>query len=87
MAKIEVIGILATVAVSAGWVPQVVRGYRRKSLDDLSWIMMAIFAAGSILWLSYGYLILDFYVTLTNAIILSLIIILSLMKVNYHHRK
>jgi MtN3 and saliva related transmembrane protein len=50
------LGILATVAgiiILAGWVPQIIKGYRTKKLDDISKYLMILIAVGAFLWILY----------------------------------
>ena len=40
-----VIGILAGILILSGWVPQIVKGYKTKKLEDVSaYLMILIFA-------------------------------------------
>ena len=51
------LGILATVAgiiILAGWVPQIIKGYRTKMLKDVSKYLMILITVGAFLWILYG---------------------------------
>ena len=56
-----VIGILAGILILSGWVPQIVRGYKTKKLDDVSQYLMILIFIGAALWLVYGMALDDVY--------------------------
>jgi len=49
-----IIGIVAGILILSGWVPQIVRGYKTKRLNDVSAYLMILIFAGAALWLVYG---------------------------------
>ena len=49
-----VIGIVAGILILSGWVPQIVRGYKTKRLNDVSPYLMILIFAGAVLCLIYG---------------------------------
>ena len=57
-----VIGIIAGILILSGWVPQIVKGYRSKKLDDVSPYLMILIFAGAVLWLIYGIALDDVYI-------------------------
>lgn len=51
---VEIIGLVAAVLTTSGFVPQVYKTWRTKDVGGLSlWMYMALFA-GTVLWLIYG---------------------------------
>lgn len=60
------LGLLAGTITSSGFLPQIVRGYRTKKLDDVSYWMPLVLAIGMSLWLAYGLIINDFAIIATN---------------------
>ncbi|MCF6157186.1 MAG: HAMP domain-containing protein [wastewater metagenome] len=50
----SIIGIIAALCSSIGFIPQIVQGIRTKSLADVSPLMVAITLLSSSLWLFYG---------------------------------
>jgi MtN3 and saliva related transmembrane protein len=48
------VGLLAAVLTTGSWIPQLVRVWRTRSTDDLSWGYLGTFAVGVFLWLLYG---------------------------------
>lgn len=56
-AALEIFGLVAGAVTSMGFVPQLIRGYRTKKLDDVSYYMPVVLAFGMTLWFIYGYLL------------------------------
>jgi len=61
-----VLGILAGAMTSSGYVPQIVKGWRSKRMDDLSLLMPAILGIGMFLWLLYGIHMQDIAIIVAN---------------------
>lgn len=66
------IGLLAGSLTTAGFVPQIIKGYRTKKMDDVSFIMPVVLSAGMLLWLFYGIGLNDLPIVLWNAVALTL---------------
>jgi len=77
------LGLLAGSLTTFSFLPQLVRVYRRKSAEDLSYGYLAVFALGISLWLIYGLLLRDIPIILANIVTLSLVISLMVMKFAY----
>ena len=80
------LGILATVAgimILSGWVPQIIKGYRTKKLDDVSKYLMILVAAGAFLWMIYGIEKDDPYIIGVNVAAIVLTMIVLSMKFRY----
>ena len=84
------LGILATVAgimILSGWVPQIIKGYRTKKLDDISKYLMILIAGGAFLWLVYGIEKDDPYIIGVNLAAIVLTMIVLSMKFRYEKFK
>jgi len=84
------LGILATVAgimILSGWVPQIIKGYRTKKLDDISKYLMILIAVGAFLWLVYGIEKDDPYIIGVNLAAIVLTMIVLSMKYRYEKYK
>lgn len=53
---LEIFGLIAGAITSMGFIPQLIRGYNTKKLDDVSYYMPIILAIGMSLWFVYGLL-------------------------------
>ena len=78
-----VIGIVAGILILSGWVPQIVRGYRTKRLNDVSAYLMILIFAGAALWLVYGMALDDVYIMGVNIAAMILTMIVLSMKLKY----
>ena len=78
-----IIGILAGILILSGWVPQILRGYKTKKLNDVSAYLMILIFAGAVLWLIYGIALDDVYIMGVNLAAMVLRIIVLSMKLKY----
>lgn len=54
---INALGFIAAILTTCGFIPQLVKIIKTKSVQDISFDMFAMFLAGVICWLIYGILI------------------------------
>ena len=80
---LTILGVSAGVLILTGWVEQIYKGYKTKSMKDISKFLMIFIAAGSILWLTYGIIVSDVFIVGTNMAGLTLMMIVSFMKMRY----
>jgi MtN3 and saliva related transmembrane protein len=50
----KIVGIIAAIGTTSGFIPQLLRGIRTKKLEDVSPIMYMFMIFGFIMWLLYG---------------------------------
>ena len=84
------LGILATVAgimILSGWVPQIIKGYKTKKLDDISKYLMIFVAGGAFLWIIYGLEKDDPYIIGVNVAAIALTMVVLTMKFRYEKYK
>ena len=81
-----IVGILAGILILSGWVPQIIKGYRTKRLNDVSSNLMICIFAGAVLWLIYGIEIDDVYVMGVNVAAMFVTMIVLSMKLNYERK-
>lgn len=79
----EVIGYIAGTLTTFAFIPQVVRIFRTRSADDLSWWWLALSLVGIVLWLLYGVSIRNYPMTLFNVITFALIASLGVAKYRF----
>ena len=77
------IGFVAGTLTTISFVPQVLKTFRSKRCDDLSWGMLLAFATGVFLWCVYGVLLRSAPIMLANLVTLLLVIWLVVMKLRY----
>jgi len=82
-AFLELLGLIAGGVTSIGFLPQIIKGYKTKKLDDVSLYMPVILAIGMALWLLYGFLMEAIAVMIANAFGILCCLILIIMKKIY----
>jgi len=80
---VSLIAVAAGVLILTGWVQQVYRGYKTKSMKDISPYLMTFILIGAILWLIYSVIIEDVFLMGTNIAAIILMIIVLSMKRRY----
>ena len=75
-----VLGLLAGGITSSGFIPQLVRGYRTKKLNDVSYYMPSVLIVGMSLWLLYGLIRKDLSIIVANFVGVSCNMLLLTMK-------
>jgi MtN3 and saliva related transmembrane protein len=83
------LGILATAAgvtILAGWIPQILKGYRTKKLEDVSKFLVVLIAIGAFLWFIYGVEKNDPYIIGVNVVAIGLTMTVLVMKMKYEKK-
>jgi MtN3 and saliva related transmembrane protein len=80
---VSILGSVAAVLVTGSFVPQVVRGYRTKSLNDVSYWLMITICIGLCLWIAYGVIKQDLVIIGANISTIALNVILLGLKIKY----
>lgn len=80
---VEWLGVAAGVLTTLSFVPQVVKTWRTKSVEDVSLWMLLAFNGGITLWLIYGILTSKPSIIFANAITLVLALTLLGLKLRY----
>jgi MtN3 and saliva related transmembrane protein len=78
------IGITAAVLTMFGFIPQIVRMYRTKSVADISVVTLLQFTVGVTLWAVYGFSIQDPIVIGANLVSLFTLIVALGLYFHYH---
>jgi MtN3 and saliva related transmembrane protein len=81
-----VLGLMAGLLTTAGFVPQVIKSLRTRSMDEVSVLMPLLLSVGMFLWLIYGLFNNDLAIVLWNAIALGLNLGLVGLKVRSSRR-
>ncbi len=80
---LTLLGVSAGILILSGWVEQIYKGYKTKSLKDVSKFLMIFISAGASLWLIYGIIVSDVYIIGTNIAGIILMMIVLGMKRRY----
>jgi len=81
--SLSILAIAAGILILSGWVHQMIKGYRTKSLNDVSKYLLVLIGVGAILWLIYGIEVADPFIIGTNLAAIILMIIVFAMKRRY----
>jgi MtN3 and saliva related transmembrane protein len=80
---ITTLGLVAGVLTTIAYLPQLIKTWKSKSADDLSWSMLIILCTGIVLWLVYGIYIQDVPIIAANIVTLVLATIILVLKIRY----
>lgn len=84
--SLGIIGTLAGILILSGWVPQIIKGYRTKKLDDVSAYLMGLIATGAAMWIVYGVEKNDPYIIGVNVAAIILTMITLSLKLKYKQK-
>jgi MtN3 and saliva related transmembrane protein len=85
MAPWVLIGIVAALLTMFGFVPQMVKMYRTRSVADVSLATLCQFTAGVSLWAIYGFFLRDSIIIIAN--IVSLVTLIASVAIFLHYRR
>jgi MtN3 and saliva related transmembrane protein len=80
---ISILGSVAATLVTASFIPQIVRGYRTKHLEDVSYWLMIMICVGMSLWIVYGMIKQDYVIIGANVSTIALNMVLLGLKIKY----
>jgi MtN3 and saliva related transmembrane protein len=83
---ISIIGVAAATLTTSSFLPQIVKAYRTKSMEDVSRYLMSFFATGTFLWMVYGIFKADWVIIGANATAMGFNVILLYMKFAYRKK-
>jgi MtN3 and saliva related transmembrane protein len=77
------LGLIAGAITSFGFIPQIIKGYKTKRLEDVSYYMPLVLVVGMFLWLLYGVFRNDLAIIVANIFAVGCNITLIIMKKYY----
>jgi MtN3 and saliva related transmembrane protein len=80
---ITIVGLIAGLLTTAGFLPQVIKISKTRKTDDISLGMYILAVAGISLWFIYGIIRWDFPIMIANGISMCLTGIILIMKLKY----
>ena len=81
-----IIGIIAALLTTFGFVPQIIKIYKTKSAKDVSIMTLFQFSTGTLLWAIYGIYIGDHIIIAANIITFITVIITVILYYRYNKR-
>ena len=85
MQAVEIIGTLAGIFTTIAAIPQILKAWKSKEVDDVSPLMFCILILGVFLWTVYGVIKMDYPIILTNGI--SVILNVTMFSLILKYRK
>ncbi len=79
----KIVGIIAAISTTSGFIPQVIKGIRTKRLEDVSPIMYIIMIFGFIMWLFYGIHLKDVIIIGANVLALTFSSFILILRYKY----
>lgn len=83
---ISIIGVVAAGLTTSSFLPQILKAYRTKSMEDVSRYLMSFFATGTLIWMIYGIFRDDWVIVGANATASAFNVILLYMKFAYRKK-
>lgn len=83
MIKSDLIGFVAGILTSINIVPQLIKTYRSKTVEDISLSMFIIYDMGLLMWVIYGYLISSLPLFIMDGFACITSLIMTYFKVRY----
>ena len=82
-----ILGLIAGTLTTSGYIPQIVKGYRTKKMQDVSFMMISILCVGMFLWIVYGLSQNDLPLIVSNTVGTSFLVTLVAMKLHYDKKQ
>ena len=76
-------GTAAAVLSTAAFIPQLLKTWKTKKAEDVSYALLVAFCSGCFCWVIYGYLIQAYAVLIANTITLSLNLVILGLKLSF----
>lgn len=80
---VAVVGAVASLLTISAFVPQVIRSWRTRSTRDLSYGTLTLLVSQSIAWLTYGVLLRDPALIITNSVVCVFITLILAAKLRF----
>ncbi len=84
--SMDLLGLVAGTLTTAAFVPQLLKVWKSKSANDISYVMFIMFIIGILLWEVYGWEIHSFPVILFNVITFFLGLAILILKFIFEQR-
>lgn len=79
----SILGTIAAICTTVGFLPQLIRGIKTKELNDVSPAMLTLMLVGCSLWLAYGMHLKNLIIALANGLTLLLVIAILTLRFLY----
>ena len=76
----SIMGTIAAICTTVGFIPQIIRGVKTKELNDVSPTMLTLLLVGGSLWLAYGVHLKNPIIVLANGFTLSFVVTIFVLR-------
>jgi MtN3 and saliva related transmembrane protein len=83
MNTITALGLFAGLLTTVAYLPQLIKTWKTKSADDISWSMLITLCIGIVLWLVYGSSVHDLPLIAANIVTLVFSASILILKIRY----
>lgn len=82
----SIMGTIAAICTTVGFIPQIIRGIKTRELSDVSPVMLTLLLVGCSLWLIYGVHLKNPIIALANGFTLSFVVAIFLLRALYKRK-
>ena len=82
----DIVGYLGGIFIMISFIPQVLKSYKTKSVDDLSTKMILATLIGTIFWISYGVILNSMPIMLMNSLFGIIVLYQLFLKLKYQKK-
>ena len=83
MSGVDIIGYVAGAITTLTFLPQVIKTWKERSAKDVSLMMFIIAAVNEVLWITYGVMLDNWVIIITNSIVLAMSLTMIALKLKY----
>lgn len=76
----SVMGTIAAICTTVGFIPQIIRGIKTRELKDVSPTMLTLLLVGCSMWLAYGVHLKNPIIAIANGFTLSFVITIFFLR-------
>lgn len=76
----SIMGTIAAICTTVGFIPQIIRGVKTKELNDVSPTMLTLLLVGGSLWLAYGVHLKNPIIVLANGFTFSFVVTIFVLR-------
>ena len=79
----DILGYIAAVFISVSFIPQVIKSYKTKSVEDVSIGLLIASIIGTAFWLMYGYILKNWPILVANTTFIVIVLWQLDLKIHY----
>ncbi len=79
----SIMGTIAAICTTVGFIPQIMRGIKTRELKDVSPVMLGLLLVGVSLWMVYGIHLKNLIIALANGFTLLFIVTIIYLRISF----